>query len=71
MQSIIGAKRTKRLVKFIIYPYQTVWIVMQVLAKDPKQKFSRIEFLMKDGTSKDFSFNYKYQAIPGTLSMVP
>ena len=48
-----------------------MWIVMQVLAKDPKQKFSRIEFLMKDGTSKDFSFNYKYQAIPGTLSMVP
>ena len=26
---------------------------------------------MKDGSSKDFSFNYKYHVISGTLTMVP
>lgn len=28
MQSIIGAKRTKRLINFIIQPYQTMQIVL-------------------------------------------
>ena len=45
--------------------------VFQVLAKEPKQKFSRIDFTIKDSDSTNFSFNYKYHVIQGSLSIVP
>jgi hypothetical protein len=70
-QPLIGPKRTKRVINFQIQPQQTLCLAFQVLAKEAKQKFSRIDFAIKDGDSSSFSINYKYHAINGQLTFVP
>ena len=52
-------------------PYQTVVLVFQVQAKEPKTKTSKIEFQTKTQGTSDFTFSYNYQVIEGSINLMP
>ncbi len=64
---MLGPKKTKRQIGLVVPPHHTLLLSFTVLAKESRQKFSRLDFTLKDFAN--FYINYKYHVVQGSLSM--